>query len=139
MPSPADPPADPNKDALRALLETYLRCPVQPVLSDLEQGLRAYQTEWVRARAGSDAPPPPADPAKAGVPKAKFKVDGADRAVLERMADGWLPTTAEVPRWAWFEDRELVALEPNPAGSGPEVLRLLPEGWRSIGRTPPDR
>ncbi|HYD63975.1 hypothetical protein [Azospirillum sp.] len=135
MSSPADPSADP-KVALRALLETYLRCPVQPVLSDLEQGLRAYQTEWIRARAGADAPPA-ANPAKAGVPKAKFKVDGADRTVLERMADGWVPTTAEVPRWAWFEDRELVALDPNPAGSGPEILRLLPEGWRSIGRTPP--
>lgn len=130
MPTPADP-----KDALRALLETYLRCPVQPVLSELEQGLRAYQTDWIRTRAGSDAPA--VAPEKAGVPKAKFKVDGTDRTVLERMADGWVPTTAEVPRWAWFEDRELVALEPNPAGSGPEILRLLPEGWRSIGRVPP--
>lgn len=131
MPNPADP-----REALRALLETYLRCPVQPVLANLEQGLRAYQTEWIRARAGADAPALAA-PAKAGVPKAKFKVDGADRTVLERMADGWVPTMAEVPRWAWLEDRELVVLEPNPAGAGPEILRLLPEGWHSIGRTPP--
>ncbi|HEY0832616.1 MAG TPA: hypothetical protein VGE72_01800 [Azospirillum sp.] len=128
-------PADP-KDALRALLETYLRCPAQPVLSDLEQGLRAYQTEWIRTRAGADAPAV-AVPGKAGVPKAKFKVDGGDRAVLERMAEGWVPTVAEVPRWAWLEDRELVRLEPNPAGSGPDILHLLPEGWRSIGRIPP--
>ena len=126
---------DPN-DALRALLETYLRCPVQPVLTELEQGLRAYQTEWIRARAGGDAPPL-ADPAKAAIPKAKFKVDGPDRAVLERIAGGWVPTTADVPRWAWLEDRELVKLEPNPAGSGPEVLRIADEGWRAIGRNPP--
>ncbi|HYH39271.1 MAG TPA: hypothetical protein VD860_13690 [Azospirillum sp.] len=128
-------PTDP-KDALRALLETYLRCPVQPVLTELEQGLRAYQTEWIRARAGGDAPPL-ADPAKAAIPKAKFKVDAPDRAVLERIAEGWVPTTAEVPRWAWLEDRELVKLEPNPAGSGPEVLRMADEGWRAIGRNPP--
>ncbi|HYG89093.1 MAG TPA: hypothetical protein VD978_22855 [Azospirillum sp.] len=128
-------PTDP-KDTLRALLETYLRCPVQPVLADLEQGLRAYQTEWIRTRAGTDAPAA-ASPAKAGVPKAKFKVDGADRAVLERLAEGWVPTTAEVPRWAWLEDRELVTLEPNPNGSGPEVLRIAEEGWRAIGRNPP--
>lgn len=125
-------------DALRALLETYLRCPVQPVLTELEQGLRAYQTEWIRARAGSDAPPL-AEPAKAAMPKtkARFKVDGAERAVLERLAEGWVPTTAEVPRWAWLEDRELVTLEPNPAGSGPEILRIADEGWRVLGRNPP--
>ncbi|WP_448189850.1 hypothetical protein [Azospirillum sp. sgz301742] len=122
--------------ALRALLETYLRCPVQPVLAELEQALRAYQTEWIRARAGGDAPPL-AEPAPAPRAKAKFKVDGAERAVLERLAEGWVPTTAEVPRWAWLEDRELVTLEPNPAGSGPEVLRIADEGWRVLGRNPP--
>ncbi len=128
-------PNDP-KDALRALLETYLRCPEQPVLTELEQGLRTYQTEWIRARAGGDAPPAAA-PAKTAVPKAKFKVDGPDRAVLERIAEGWVPTTAEVPRWAWLEDRELVRLESNPAGAGPEVLRMADEGWRVLGRNPP--
>lgn len=128
------PDPDP-KDALRALLETYLRCPVQPVLAELEQGLRAYQTEWIRARAGADAPPVVA-PGKAGLPKARFKVDAGDRAVLERMAEGWVPTTAEVPRWAWFETRELVRLEPNPAGTGPETLHLTEEGWRTVGRQP---
>jgi len=131
MTSPTD-----TKAALRALLESYLRCPAQPVLTELEQGLRAYQTDWIRSHAG-EAASPPANPAKAGVPKPKFKVDGPDRAVLERIADGWAPTTAEVPRWAWFEDRELVRLDPNPAGTGPEVLRITDEGWRAIGRHPP--
>ncbi|WP_051340600.1 hypothetical protein [Azospirillum halopraeferens] len=124
-------------NALRALLDTYLRCPAEPVLNDLQQALRTYQTEWIRARAGADAPAP-AEPAKAGVPKARFKVTGEDRAVLERLAEGWEPTTAEVRRWAWFEDRELVRLMPNPAGTGPEVLRLAPGGWHAIGRLPPE-
>lgn len=122
------------QDALRALFETYLRCPVQPVLSELEQGLRAWQTEWIRARAGADAPAPGATAAR---PRARFPVSAAERAVLERLAEGWRATTAEVPRWAWFEDRELVTLHPNPAGTGPEVLRLTPAGWHLIGRTPP--
>lgn len=137
MTNPTAPDAAPDA-ALRALLETYLRCPVQPVLAELEQGLRAYQTEWIRARAG-DAAPPLAEPATAATPKAKpkFKVDTPERAVLERIAGGWVPTTAEVPRWAWLEDRELVRLEPNPAGAGPEVLRLADEGWRLLGRNPP--
>lgn len=129
-------PNDPA-DALRALLDTYLRCPAQPVLGEIEQALRAYQTGWITARAGNAAPILTA-PSNAAVPKPRFRVDGADRTVLERIADGWVPTTAEVPRWAWLENRELVRLEPNPAGSGPEVLRLAEEGWHTLGRTPPD-
>ncbi len=124
------------KNTVQALLETYLRCPTQPVLAALEQELRAYQTEWISARAGADAPTP-AHPAKASMPKAKFKVGDAERAVLERLAEGWKPTTAEVPRWAWLEDRELVTLRANPANTGPDVLSLADEGWRTIGRSPP--
>lgn len=136
-------PADPSKpdsakttaDALRALLETYVRCPIEPVRAELEQGLRAYQTDWIRARAGEDAPAPKA-PAKAAPAKPKFPIAAADLEVLTRMAEGWVPTTADVPRWAWFENRELVILEPNPAGSGPEIMTLAPTGWAIIGRTP---
>jgi hypothetical protein len=121
--------------SLRTLLDRYLACPTAPALDELEDALRGYQTEWIRTRAGADAPPADA-PAKAAVPKARFKITDADRAVLERLADGWAPTTAEVPRWAWFEDRELVRLEPDPGAGGREILRLTEEGWRTIGRAP---
>ncbi|MBP2290916.1 hypothetical protein [Azospirillum rugosum] len=129
-------PAEP----LRTLLDVYLRCPTEPARVELEQALRAYQTDWIRVRAGADAPPatkPAADaPAKAAPKKPKFPIAAADLEVLARMADGWVPTIAEVPRWAWFENRELVTLEPNPAGSGPEVMRLSPTGWAAVGRVP---
>lgn len=130
-------PPDP-KDALRALLETYLRCPVQPVLTDLQQALATYQTEWIQAHAGTDAVPPRPTPPKPAVPKPKFPVGAAERTILEKLADGWAATTADVTRWAWFEDRELVRLDANPAGQGPDILRLAPEGWRAIGRHPPE-
>lgn len=144
MTRPTDPPktnsaktdsAKTGADALRALLDTYLRCPVEPVRAELEQGLRTYQTDWIRARAGSDAPPAK-EPARTSPAKPKFPIAAADLDVLKRMADGWVPTTADVPRWAWFENRELVTLEPNPAGSGPEIMTLAPAGWTVIGRAP---
>lgn len=140
MPSPTTPLADPLKgshDALRALLDTYARCPTQPTLTELHQALAAYQTDWIRVRAGEEVAPPPPAPVKAAASiKPKFPVGAAERAVLEKLADGWTATTADVPRWVWFEDRELVTLAPNPTGEGPEVLRLAPEGWRAIGRPP---
>lgn len=126
----------PTAASLRTLLDSYLRCPTEPARAELDQALRAYQTDWIRARAGADAPPlkdPAARPAQA---RPKFPIAAADLDVLTRMADGWEPTTADVPRWAWFENRELVTLEPNPAGSGPEVMRLAPNGWAAVGRTP---
>lgn len=129
-------PATP--DALRALLESYLRCPLEQARAELEQATRAYQTDWIRARADGDAPPlaaPPPAPRPAVRPK--FPIAAADVTVLQKLADGWTATTAEVSRWAWFEDRELVTLEPNPAGSGPELLRLTPSGWAAAGRVPP--
>ncbi|MGQ9367157.1 hypothetical protein [Azospirillum sp. A39] len=132
------PPVPASAEALRALFETFLRCPAEPVLADLQQGLRAHQTEWIRARAGGDAPAAAPATAAGAVPKPRFRVIGDDRAVLERLAGGWLPTTAEVRRWAWFEDRELVRLEPNPAGHGPEVLRLTAAGWHALGRPAPE-
>jgi len=127
------------KDALRALLDTYLRCPEEAARAALEQGLRAYQTDWIRARAGADAPPlpAPAAPARPAAARPKFPIASADLDVLKRLADGWAGTTADVSRWAWFENRELVTLEPNPAGDGPELLRLTPAGWAAAGRTPP--
>ena len=128
-------------ESLRTLLDGFLRCPTEPARVELEQALRAYQTDWIRARAGADAPPAAkpaaAEPAKAALKKPKFPIAAADLEVLARMADGWVPAIAEVPRWAWFENRELVTLEPNPAGSGPEVMRLSPMGWAAVGRTPP--
>lgn len=140
MPEPTKPAAESTMEPLRALLDRYLRCPTEPARAELEQALRAYQTEWIRARAGADAPPaakPEASaPAKPVPPKPKFPIAAADLEVLKRMADGWTPTTAEVPRWAWFENRELVTLEPNPAGDGPEIMRLSPAGWAAIGRAP---
>lgn len=126
----------PTAASLRTLLDSYLRCPTEPARAELDQVLRAYQTDWIRARAGADAPPlkDPAPRPAQGRPK--FPIAAADLDVLTRMADGWEPTTADVPRWAWFENRELVTLEPNPAGSGPEVMRLAPNGWAAVGRTP---
>ncbi|MFD1626116.1 hypothetical protein [Azospirillum griseum] len=136
------PTAD-TPDALRALLDAYLRCPLDSARAALEQGLRAYQDGWIRARAGADAPPPvaaapAATPATAAKPaRPKFPIAAADLATLGKIADGWAATTADVSRWAWFEDRELVTLDPNPAGSGPEVLRLTATGWAAVGRVPP--
>lgn len=134
------------KNTLHALLDAYLRCPVDAARSELEQALRSYQTDWIRAHAGADAPPlltaapasTPAAVAKPLTPKPRFPIASADLEVLKRLADGWPGTTAEVARWAWFENRELVALETNPAGKGPEMLRLTPLGWAAIGRLPPD-
>ncbi|MBK1839447.1 hypothetical protein JHL17_18720 [Azospirillum sp. YIM B02556] len=129
-------------NTLHALLDAYLRCPVEAARTELEQALRGYQTDWIRARAGVDAPAlpatKPAPAAKPAVPKPRFPIASADLGVLKRLADGWPGTTAEVTRWAWFENRELVVLDPNPAGAGPEVLRLAPLGWAAIGRLPPD-
>lgn len=130
-------------NTLHALLDAYLRCPVEAARTELEQALRSYQTEWIRARAGVDAPPPPAaapaaPAAKPVVAKPRFPIASADLDVLKRLADGWPGTTADVARWAWFENRELVTLDPNPAGEGPEVLRLTPLGWAAIGRMPAD-
>lgn len=121
--------------SLRTLLDRYVDCPTASALEELEQALRAYQTAWIRSRAGVDAPPPDVA-AKAAPTKPRFKVSDADRAVLERLADGWAPTMAEVPRWAWFEDRELVQLVPDPADPGRQILRLTEDGWRTIGRPP---
>ena len=134
MPETTLPAAGP----LRALLDGYLLCPTEPARAELEQALRAYQTDWIRARAGGDATAAPAAgaPLKAPPRKPKFPIAAADLEVLERMAGGWVPTVAEVPRWAWFENRELVTLEPNPAGDGPEVMRLSPTGWAAVGRSP---
>lgn len=129
-------PATP--DALRALLDSYLRCPLEQARAELEQATRAYQADWIRARAGADAPPLPAPSAPARpAARPKFPIAAADVATLQKLADGWTATTADVSRWAWFEDRELVTLEPNPAGSGPELLRLTPAGWAAAGRVPP--
>ena len=130
------------KNTLHALLDAYLRCPVDAARSELEQALRSYQTDWIRAHAGVEAPSlpaaAPAPAAKPAVSKPRFPIASADLEVLKRLADGWPGTTAEVARWAWFENRELVALETNPAGEGPEILRLAPLGWAAIGRIPPD-
>ncbi|MBP2301266.1 hypothetical protein [Azospirillum picis] len=135
-----------SRDTLHVLLDAYLRCPVEAARSDLEQALRSYQTEWIRARAGDEAPPlpapalapaPAAPPAKPAVDRPKFPIAAADIEVLSRLAEGWMGTTADVKRWAWFENRELVSLEPNPAGKGPELLRLTPLGWAALGKAPP--
>lgn len=133
------PPVLASTEALRALLDGYLRCPTEPALRELEAALRVYQTEWIGRHAGqptavaASAPPPPPTP----VPKPRFKLDSDQRAVLERLAAGWEATTADLPRWAWFEDRELIRLDPDPSGQGPERLRLAAEGWHAIGRLPP--
>ncbi|ALG75084.1 hypothetical protein VY88_26515 [Azospirillum thiophilum] len=142
------------KTTLHALLDAYLRCPAEAARTELEQALRSYQTDWIRARAGDDAPPlpaaaatlapvPAASAARPAVPKPRFPIASADLEVLKRLADGWPGTTAEVARWAWFENRELVTLAPGPAGpdtsgGGPELLRLTPLGWAALGRLPPD-
>lgn len=129
---------------LHAQLDAYLACPTASALEELRTALTAYQTEWIRGHAGvsaAAAPSPAAEPAPvprpAAVAKPRFPIAAADLEVLGRIADGWAATTADVPRWAWFENRELVTLEPDPAGAGPELLRLAPLGWAAVGRTPP--
>lgn len=135
------------KTTLHALLDAYLRCPAEAARTELEQALRSYQTDWIRARAGDDAPPlpapaaapaPAAPAARPAVPKPRFPIASADLEVLKRLADGWPGTTAEVARWAWFENRELVTLVPGAPGEGPERLQLTPLGWAALGRLPPD-
>ncbi|WP_372396131.1 hypothetical protein ABMY26_12960 [Azospirillum sp. HJ39] len=135
------------KTTLHALLDAYLRCPAETARSELEQALRSYQTDWIRARAGDDAPPlpapaaapaPAAPAARPAVPRPRFPIASADLEVLKRLADGWPGTTAEVARWAWFENRELVTLVPGAHGEGPERLQLTPLGWAALGRLPPD-
>lgn len=128
----------PTADSLHALLDRYLRCPSEPLRGELNAALTAFQTAWIHAHAGQNAPPPspPAAAPNRIPPKPRFPISAADLAVLERMAEGWVPTAAEVPRWVWFENRELVTMEPNPAGSGPEVMRLAPAGWAVLGRQP---
>ncbi len=139
------------KTTLHALLDAYLRCPAEAARTELEQAVRSYQTDWIRARAGDDAPPlpaaaatqaqapvPAAPAARPAVPKPRFPIASADLEVLKRLADGWPGTTAEVARWAWFENRELVTLAPDTPGSGPELLHLTPLGWAALGRLPPD-
>lgn len=109
-------------NTLHALLDAYLRCPVEAARTELELALRGYQTDWIRARAGADAPPlpvaAPAPAAKPAVAKPRFPIAAADLDVLKRLADGWTGTTAEVARWAWFENRELVALDPIRPAKG---------------------
>lgn len=141
MPEPTQPTAtQPTAEILRALVDGYLRCPTEPARVELAQALHAYQTDWIRARAGADAPPlkttAPGQPKAATPARPKFPIAAADLEVLKRMADGWTPTTADVPRWAWFENRELVTLEPNPAGDGPDMMRLTATGWAATGRAP---
>jgi hypothetical protein len=137
-PAPKDAPKEAAKDGgeeLRALLDAWLRCPTQPALDTLEKALRAFQTQWIVGRAGGGAAAGVAPLAK---PRRRIAMADADRRVLERLADGWFATTADVPRWAWFENHELVRMEPAAQG-GAETLRLTAEGWLSLGRrAPPD-
>lgn len=141
----SDPKTALPNTTLHTQLDAYLACPTAPALEELRTALAAYQTEWIRGHAGvsaaapgptAAAAPAPA-PRPAAVAKPRFPIAAADLEVLGRIADGWAATTAEVPRWAWFENRELVTLEPDPAGAGPELLRLAPLGWAAVGRTPP--
>ncbi len=115
----AKPPAP---EALRALLDSFLRCPVQPTLEELTAGLHAHQTAWIRGR-GADG----AAPSRPQGPRPRHRLSADERAVLERLAAGERLTTADVARWAWFENRELVALAPDPAG-GPDILTLTDDG-----------
>lgn len=137
---------------LRGLLESYVRCPTSVLLADVEAALRLYQTRWITARAGGVPNPGVPDPGKntsdTGAPAAPSfeslpklpRLPVADQTILERLADGWVPTAAEVTRWAWLEDRGLVRLDQGPPGSDradKECLYLTPDGYRAIGRPMP--
>lgn len=126
-------------EAIRGLLENYLRCPTSTILADLEAALRLYQTEWITAHAGGAVPAADGDGKRVTAAPASrpMRLAAADQVVLERMADGWLPTTAEVTRWAWFEDRGLVSIDKGPVGSDRadrECLYLTDDGLRALGR-----
>ncbi|MBV5336321.1 hypothetical protein JZU48_04935, partial [bacterium] len=54
----------------------------------------------------------------------------ADRAVLAKIADGWRAAAVDVPRWAWFEDRELIRMEPG--ADGVEILVLTDLGLAAV-------
>lgn len=131
-------PATPQKQAstpadLKSLLDRYLGCPDDDLRGELERALAAYQTGWIRERAGVPALSSTEEVKAAPRPKSpKFPISAADLDTLRRISNGWVPTTAEVPRWAWLENRELVTLEPNPTGDGSEILVLAPNGQAAI-------
>jgi hypothetical protein len=118
-----------DRIALRQALERFLDCPTAENQQQVATLTAAYQTLWINERAGA----PAAAPAKpTQMLKAPPRLAEADRAVLVKLADGWVATAADAPRWAWFEDRELIRMEPGPDGE--EILVLTDLGRAAAGR-----
>lgn len=119
-----------DRIALRQALERFLDCPTAENQQQVATLTAAYQTRWINERAGAPAAAATAKPAPAL--KTPPRLAEADRAVLVKLADGWVATAADAPRWAWFEDRELIRMEPGPDGE--EILALTDLGRAAAGR-----
>lgn len=108
---------------LRQTLERLLDCPTAETLEELRSLAAAYQTSWIERRAGV-APKAEATAVRSSRKPPQISAD--DRAVLVKLAKGWRATPADVPRWVWLEDRELVRMETAPDGA--EILALTDLG-----------
>lgn len=131
-----------TSERLRALCDAFLRCPTAPALDAVTAALHQYQTGWITERAGADAPVATATAAApvSGSSRPKLRLSATDQGTLVRLAEGWVPTTRELPRWAWLENHGLVRLEPaSPCcdRAGQECVFLTAEGYRAIGRPVP--
>lgn len=114
---------------LRQALERFMDCPAADRLEELRVLAVAYQTLWIEQRAG--AAPQSAATKVAASKKAPPSVPEADRAVLVKLAQGALLAAADVPRWVWLEDRELIRMAPGPDGR--EILTLTDLGRAAAG------
>lgn len=123
--SPATPPAHQAERAkLTEQVERFLDCPTAENLAAIQSLATAYQSRWISGHAGTAAAGPTATTGDKRIPKIAF----ADRTVLQRLAEGWMATPADVPRWCWFEDRDLIRLEPHPQNPETEILVLTDLG-----------
>lgn len=122
-----------DREERRRHLERFMDAPTAENLGALQASLAEYQTLWINLHAGiATGTPGGADAgAKSSATRARApKLAAAEREVLARVAEGVRLTTADVARWAWFENRELVRLE---AEGGDEVLILTELGRAALG------
>lgn len=118
-----------QQTVLRQTLERYFDCPTAETAGEIATLLSAYQNRWIAERAGSGATTSIATTKPAAETGKRLpRVSHDEQVVLKKLAEGWPATTADVPRWSWFENRELVALAPHPDGGDAEILVITPLG-----------
>lgn len=118
-----------DREERRRHLERFMDAPTAENLATLQASLAEYQTKWINLHAGV----PSGDGGSAAKPAVSSsrapKLATSEREVLARLADGERLTIADVTRWAWFEDRELVRLQ---AEGEDEVLILTDLGRAAL-------